>query len=278
MVRHEIEGSTDPLPRQAGGAKPPADSPGGSGGGGNGSPPRFHQRLGPDEFGESLRQGKRAVRRNIGFVMVLTCATNLLILAIPIYLFQISDRVLTSRSTDTLIMLTIVIVGAVVLQAVFDAVRRFILMRTAVEVAARLGAPVLSAAAHAALHSNGREYQTLGDLQQVRGFLVSGTLLSFLDVPFAPIPVSVADFLIERIEIGRDGVARFEGAAPARTQVTLAARGSGPLAHAAVDGDGRWHAELPLRDRQVRWQCRRRRGRRKRRQQRRAAAHQEARG
>ncbi|MDA0962108.1 MAG: type I secretion system permease/ATPase [Proteobacteria bacterium] len=187
MVRHEIEGSTDPLPRQPGGAKPPADTPGGSGGGGNGSPPRFHQRLGPDEFGESLRQGKRAVRRNIGFVMVLTCATNLLILAIPIYLFQISDRVLTSRSTDTLIMLTIVIVGAVVLQAVFDAVRRFILMRTAVEVAARLGAPVLSAAAHAALHSNGREYQTLGDLQQVRSFLVSGTLLSFLDVPFAPI-------------------------------------------------------------------------------------------
>jgi ATP-binding cassette subfamily C protein len=60
-------------------------------------------------------------------------------------------------------------------------------MRTAVEVAARLGAPVLSAAAHAALHSNGREYQTLGDLQQVRGFLVSGTLLSFLDVPFAPV-------------------------------------------------------------------------------------------
>ena len=187
MVRHEIEGSTGPLPRQAGGAKPPADTGGGSGGGGDGSPPRFHQRLGPDEFAESLKQGKRAVRRNIGFVMVLTCATNLLILAIPIYLFQISDRVLTSRSTDTLIMLTIVIVGAVVLQAVFDAVRRFILMRTAVEVAARLGAPVLSAAAHAALHSNGREYQTLGDLQQVRGFLVSGTLLSFLDVPFAPV-------------------------------------------------------------------------------------------
>ncbi len=190
MVRHEIEGSTDPLPRQSGGAKPPADNsgrPGGGGGGNSGSPPRFHQRLGPDEFAESLKQGKRAVRRNIGFVMVLTCATNLLILAIPIYLFQISDRVLTSRSTDTLIMLTIVIVGAVVMQSVFDAVRRFILMRTAVEVAARLGAPVLSAAAHAALHSNGREYQTLGDLQQVRGFLVSGTLLSFLDVPFAPI-------------------------------------------------------------------------------------------
>jgi ATP-binding cassette subfamily C protein len=129
----------------------------------------------------------RAIYRNLVFVLVLTCATNILILAIPIYLFQISDRVLTSRSLDTLIMLTTIVAGAVIFQAAFDAVRRFMLMRTAVEVAARLGAPVLSAAAHASLHGNGREYQTLGDLQQVRGFLVSGTLISFLDVPFAPL-------------------------------------------------------------------------------------------
>lgn len=136
-----------------------------------------------------------AVRRNLGFVMVLTLATNMLILAIPIYLFQISDRVLTSRSVDTLIMLTIVIAGAVILQAVFDAVRRFILMRTAVEVAVQLGTPILSAAAAASLHGNGREYQTLGDLQQLRGFLVSGTLIAFLDVPFAPLFI-LAIFLV----------------------------------------------------------------------------------
>ena len=128
-------------------------------------------------------------------MLVLTCATNLLILAIPIYLFQISDRVLTSRSVDTLVMLTIIIVGAVVFQAVFDAFRRFILLRTAVEVAARLGAPILSAAAHASLHGTGREYQTLGDLQTLRGFLTSGTLISFLDVPFAPLFI-VAIFLV----------------------------------------------------------------------------------
>ena len=84
-------------------------------------------------------------------------------------------------------MLTVVIAGAVIFQSIFDAIRRFVLMRTAVEVAARMGAPVLSAAAHASLHGTGREYQTLGDLQQLRSFLTSGTLLSFLDVPFAPL-------------------------------------------------------------------------------------------
>ncbi len=184
-----------PLPRlvlrpelriDGGGGQPPAPPPDSAG---------FHRRIEPTDFARSLSTGIRAVRRNLGSVMVFTCATNILILAIPIYLFQISDRVLTSRSVDTLIMLTVVIVGAVVLQAVFDAVRRFILMRTAVEVAVQLGAPILSAAARASLSSNGREYQTLSDLQQLRGFLTSPTLLSFLDVPFAPLFIIVI-FLI----------------------------------------------------------------------------------
>lgn len=166
-----------------------------SGNGGGGSGGVFHKRLGPVDFSASLRAGLKAIKQNLIIVMVFTIATNVLVLSIPIYLFQISDRVLTSRSIDTLVMLTVLIVGAVILQTIFDGIRRMILMRTAVEVAAQLGAPILSAAARAALHSNGREYQTLGDLQQLRSFLVSGTLLSFLDAPIAPLFL-LAVFLI----------------------------------------------------------------------------------
>jgi ATP-binding cassette subfamily C protein len=175
------------------GAPPGRGEPPRRGGGGGGG--TFHERLGPEDFRASLRGGLAAVGRNLSLVMVLTCATNVLILAIPIYLFQIADRVLTSHSVDTLVMLTVVIVGAVVFQSIFDAIRRFMLMRTAVEIAARLGAPTLSAAAAASLHGTGREYQTLGDLQQLRSFLVSGTLLSFLDIPFAPLFI-LAIFLV----------------------------------------------------------------------------------
>nr|WP_230978652.1 type I secretion system permease/ATPase [Mesorhizobium composti] len=160
-----------------------------------GSSDVFHRRLGPINLADNLQAGIRAVRRNLLVVMGFTLATNVLVLAIPVYLFQISDRVLTSRSTDTLVMLTILIAGAVILNAVLDAIRRFILMRTAVEVAAQLGAPILGAAARASLHSNGREYQTLGDLQQLRSFLVSGTLLSFLDAPLTPL-FMLAVFLV----------------------------------------------------------------------------------
>jgi len=163
-----------------------------AGGNGGGS---FHKRLGPIDFNASLAAGLGAVRRNLSMVMVFTVASNILVLAVPIYLFQISDRILTSRSIDTLVMLTILIAGAVILQAMFDAVRRFILMRTAVEFAAQLGAPVLSAAARASLQGSSKDYQTLGDIQQVRSFLVSRTLLSFMDAPMAPL-FMLAIFLI----------------------------------------------------------------------------------
>nr|WP_245414337.1 type I secretion system permease/ATPase [Mycoplana dimorpha] len=188
-----IEADTGPIKAENRSGNPTFSSGGGKGSGSGGG--TFHKRLGPIDFSASLKAGVSAVRRNLAAVMLFTLVSNVLVLAIPIYLFQISDRVLTSRSVDTLIMLTLVIVGAIVLQSAFDAIRRFILMRTAVEVAAQLGAPILSAAARASLNSNGREYQTLGDLQQVRSFLLSRTLLSFLDAPLAPLFV-LAVFLI----------------------------------------------------------------------------------
>ncbi|WP_313612224.1 type I secretion system permease/ATPase [Agrobacterium sp.] len=164
---------------------------GGGGGGGGGDNTSFHKRSEPVNFAVSLAKGIAAVRRNMIIVMLFTVAINVLLLAIPLYLFQISDRVLTSRSMDTLIMLSVAVLGAVLLQAFLDSIRRFILMRTAVELEVRLGAPILSAAARASMHGNGKDYQILQDLQQLRSFITSGTLIAFLDAPLMPLFVVV---------------------------------------------------------------------------------------
>ncbi|MDE1991371.1 MAG: type I secretion system permease/ATPase [Rhizobiaceae bacterium] len=173
-----------------GGDREPGKGGGGGGGGNDGN--IFHKRSAqPINFAASLRRGIAVVQHNMLIVMIFTLAINVLVLAIPIYLFQISDRVLTSRSIDTLVMLTIAVVGAIFLQVIMDSVRRFILMRTAVELEVQLGAPILSAAARASLNGNGRDYQTLADLQQLRAFLTSGTLIAFLDAPLMPLFVIV---------------------------------------------------------------------------------------
>jgi ATP-binding cassette subfamily C protein len=98
-----------------------------------------------------------------------------------------SDRVLTSRSTDTLVMLTIIVVAAIAAHVVMDVLRRIILMRVAVDTEARLGGPVLSAAAKAAQTGSSREFQTLADLQHLRSFITGPVLLTMFDAPVAPV-------------------------------------------------------------------------------------------
>jgi len=165
-----------------------------SGSGTRGGAP-LQRRTGDGDFRQALTKGLARCRRNLVTVGIFSLVVNLLILAMPIYLFQLSDRVMTSRSVDTLVMLSLVVVGAVVAHVIMDMMRRFILMRVAVEFESRLGAPVLAAAAKASQAGSSKEFQTLADLQQVRSFLTGPVLLTMLDAPVAPVYLLVV-FLI----------------------------------------------------------------------------------
>lgn len=165
---------------------------------GNSSPPPsapLQRRSSDREFRQVLSVGLALVRKSLITVTLFSFAVNTLILAVPIYLFQISDRVLTSRSMDTLVMLTVVVVVALVMHVLVDMVRRVILMRTAVEVESKLGPAVLSAAAKASQNGSAAQFQVLGDLQQLRAFITGPVLLTMLDAPVTPIYL-LAVFLV----------------------------------------------------------------------------------
>lgn len=139
------------------------------------------------DFRQVLHSVLSRAKFHLLIVAFFSFASSILVLALPIYLFQISDRVLTSRSVDTLVMLTIIVVGLILAHVLLDMFRRYMLMRVAVDLETRLGAPVLSAAARASHHGSSREFQALGDLQQLRSFLTGSVLLTMLDAPVAPI-------------------------------------------------------------------------------------------
>ncbi|EAQ34942.1 type I secretion system ATPase, PrtD [Nitrobacter sp. Nb-311A] len=164
-------------------------------GGGGGGNPQLQKRSGNNEFRDVLGKGLASARRNLITVGIFSLVVNLLVLSIPIYLFNMSDRVLTSRSVDTLIMLSSIVVLAIGAHVVMDMLRRFILMRIAVETEARLGGPVLSAAAKAAQSGSSREFQTLADLQHLRHFITGSVLLTIFDAPVTPAYLAVV-FLI----------------------------------------------------------------------------------
>jgi ATP-binding cassette subfamily C protein len=195
--KSSVTGNGASLPAVAtggGGGDPPNGSGGGGGGGGGGSQP-LHKRSSDREFRDVLGKGLAGARRNLVTVGIFSVAVNLLVLAIPVYLFNMSDRVMTSRSTDTLVMLTIIVVIAIAAHVLMDMMRRVILMRVAVETEAKLGGPVLSAAARAAQGGSSREFQTLADLQHLRAFITGPVLLTMFDAPVAPVYFAVV-FLI----------------------------------------------------------------------------------
>lgn len=177
------------VPDTSNGGSSPPPSGGGSDGGGGGkrSNTPLHKRSGDNEFRDVLGKGLANARRNLITVGLFSVAVNLLVLSIPIYLFNMSDRVLTSRSTDTLVMLTMIVVIAIAAHVIMDMMRRIILMRIAVETEARLGGPVLSAAAKAAQGGSSREFQTLADLQHLRNFITGPVLLTIFDAPVTPV-------------------------------------------------------------------------------------------
>ena len=164
----------------------------------NGADPQatpLQRRAGDRDFREVLGKGLAQCRKNLVTVGIFSFFVNVLILAMPIYLFQLSDRVYTSRSIDTLVMLSVIVVGAIVAHVLLDMMRRLILTRIAVEAESKLGAPVLSAAAKASQTGSSREFQTLGDLQQLRSFITGPVILLMFDVPVAPVYL-LAVFLI----------------------------------------------------------------------------------
>src|ERR1700729_3916732 len=149
----------------ANGGKPANGSNGGHGGNGAkaGAKAALQQRAADREFQNVLSKTIEIARRKIVVVGIFSLAANLLLLAMPIYLFQLSDRVYTSRSTDTLVMLSVVVVGAIAAYVFLDMMRRLILTRIAVETESRLGDP-----------------------QQLRAFITGPVILMMLDAPVAP--------------------------------------------------------------------------------------------
>src|SRR5690606_10407709 len=69
---------------------------------------------------------------------------NVLMLAGPLYMLQVYDRVLTSRSLETLTVLTGLLVGLYVFLGVLDVIRTRILSRIALRLDRLLGPELLA--------------------------------------------------------------------------------------------------------------------------------------
>ncbi|QJQ96050.1 MULTISPECIES: type I secretion system permease/ATPase [Halomonadaceae] len=117
---------------------------------------------------------------------------NLLMLVPPMYMLQVYDRVLSTQSVDTLIMLTIVVVFLFMIMGGLELVRSRILVRVGNRLDTNINARLYSAMFRRSVVSQGRQTaQPLNDLTSLRQFLTGNGLFAFFDAPWVPIYLGV---------------------------------------------------------------------------------------
>jgi ATP-binding cassette subfamily C exporter for protease/lipase len=126
---------------------------------------------------------------------VFSAISNLLMLVPSIYMLQVYDRVLASQNEITLLMLTLMMLGAYLLMSGLELIRSFILVRVGAQFDMKLNKRVYSAAFEQNLKSAGTNAgQSLQDLTNIRQFLTGNALFAFFDAPWFPVYLIVIFF------------------------------------------------------------------------------------
>ncbi len=92
-----------------------------------------------------LRNALERCARPLGAAVVFSFFINVLMLASPLYMMQVYDRVLHSRNENTLLMLTLITVGLMVVMAILELVRSRILVRVGAHLDQLLSARLFAA-------------------------------------------------------------------------------------------------------------------------------------
>ena len=134
-----------------------------------------------------IRAAWSSLRTGFLVVAFFSLFLNLFMLAGPLYMLHVYDRVLTSQNLDTLIALSILLAGVFIVSACLDLVRMRILGRLAAKFELSVGVPVLKAAMRRRVSGAGSQGDNLADdINGFREFLSGTTLIAFFDAPWIP--------------------------------------------------------------------------------------------
>ena len=107
-------------------------------------------------------------------------------------MLQVFDRVITSRSTDTLLYLTLVALVALAVLAALEMVRTVLMVRMSSWLDSRLSGTILTGSVMASLDRPGRpSVQGLRDFASIRSFVTGPGIFPILDAPWTPIFLAV---------------------------------------------------------------------------------------
>lgn len=151
--------------------------------------PSFFQR-------SELTQVLWSFRREFLIVGVFSMVANVLMLSPTLYMLQVFDRVMISRSELTLLAMSLITLFLFAVMAFAEWMRSKVLVRSGVRLDAALGTRVFNSSFESRLgQSSETSTRAFSDLIQIRQFLTGNGIFAFFDAPWAPIYIAVLFFL-----------------------------------------------------------------------------------
>ncbi len=145
---------------------------------------------------EVMAAGVRATLPVFATVVVFSFFINLLLFVSPLYMLQIYDRVITSRSETTLLSLTVLAAILIGVYAALETLRSRLLVRAGLLIDEKIAEPVFNAVHRGNLRQPGANHaQALRDVDTVREFLTGAGLIALCDAPWFPLFVFAAFLL-----------------------------------------------------------------------------------
>lgn len=129
---------------------------------------------------ELYRAEKRLVVRALFLAAVISIISSLCVLTVPLYLSQVYTRVLSSRSIETLVALSVIAVVILIAHGVLDTIRGNYLTRVGVQLEARISSLLLAGELSLPRGSSQSSLQQLGE---IRRLIASNVFPSLFDLP-----------------------------------------------------------------------------------------------
>ena len=132
------------------------------------------------ELIKKYRAEKWAVRRALVSVAVISVIASLCLLAVPLYLFQVYDRVLFSRSFETLLALSAIVALVLITFGILDALRNMLLAKIGIRFESKVAGLLL---AGELAQSQGASKASLALVANIRQVVTSNVFPSIFDLP-----------------------------------------------------------------------------------------------
>ncbi|TSE23818.1 MULTISPECIES: type I secretion system permease/ATPase [Tepidimonas] len=146
----------------------------------------------PKPRGSELRRTLWAFRREFYAVGLFSMIANVLMLTPTLYMLQVYDRVLISRSELTLLAVSLLALFLLAIMAVAEWLRSRVLVRVGMRIDDVLSNRVFQASFDASLGPNdARQGRAFADLTELRQFITGNGVLAFFDLPWVPVYIAV---------------------------------------------------------------------------------------